>query len=817
MRGLITLFIIASALVVTPVYSQDGTQLKGPKGVDYSAQERSIGPIKPTDTLWRIAAKVRPDNSVNIYQVMVALYEKSPSSFLDKNLNHMRDGAYLKVPTIAQMRAISSALAKQRSEQDDELWEKKKNGTLTKNDIDTSQKKLTQARRADVDQAKQELQQEINTIKTEQDMRLVELQNQFKSSVKNVEELLIENNKLKQQLISISTELENVRNQLGQDSEIQIQLKGLISKQNEIIEQQKVKKQHNSEFSIVGLLSSPLILILMMAIAALLIIAGIVFFLKNRNNQELKANDEGDFLLQAPTYNADENNDLDPGLEPISSNSTDGENDDLSVRLDDGLDSDILPEDDDMMFDDPLEGLLNDDVFFDDEKSDDDDLDISLQQDFDQTAGDSLRDDIDLDSDPEEKNTDNILSEELASEEDDEDLDIDSLIDEALAGSADELSEAQEELDVDDVESLASSLTDEPELDDTPLGAESELENAYDEDSLLNDEDYVEPKEWSEADNELEYAEIDLGDDPLADDTDLAKENGLESVSSRQELELDDELVDPENDDTQSDNIQNDNASLDGESEYQQVQQAPLQTSQAEQHLDHALGGGNSDAEALSDSDKLDRLEENTAADTEASMDEELAAKAQNKLSVQKIDDDFMADLSQTDFDALLNELADSEDFNGEDTSDFDVDFKALLNEDLENEVPADENLAESLSKPGKESQGELDEIDNALDDKFVDIDSLIEQSDEQSPEYEPYDDVNMDVGLGDFDALLAGDNPTDVDIESGGYSAKLDLARAYIEIDDMYSAMGVIEEVITNGPEEVQQEALSLKAKLKP
>ncbi|MGO2168817.1 FimV/HubP family polar landmark protein, partial [Pseudoalteromonas sp.] len=477
MRGLITLFIIASALVVTPVYSQDGTQLKGPKGVDYSAQERSIGPIKPTDTLWRIAAKVRPDNSVNIYQVMVALYEKNPSSFLDKNLNHMRNGAYLKVPTIAQMRAISSALAKQRSEQDDELWEKKKNGTLTKNDIATSQKKLTQARRADVDQAKQELQQKINTIKTEQDMRLVELQNQFKSSVKNVEELLIENNKLKQQLTSISTELENVRNQLGQDSEIQIQLKGLISKQNEIIEQQKVKKQHNSEFSIVGLLSSPLILILMMAIAALLIIAGIVFFLKNRNNQELKANDEGDFLLQAPTYNADENNDLDPGLEPISSNSTDGENDDLSVRLDDGLDSDILPEDDDMMFDDPLEGLLNDDVFFDDEKSDDDDLDISLQQDFDQTAGDSLRDDIDLDSDPEEKNTDNILSEELASEEDDEDLDIDSLIDEALAGSADELSEAQEELDVDDVESLASSLTDEPELDDTPLGAESELEN----------------------------------------------------------------------------------------------------------------------------------------------------------------------------------------------------------------------------------------------------------------------------------------------------------------------------------------------------
>ena len=72
-----------------------------------------------------------------------------------------------------------------------------------------------------------------------------------------------------------------------------------------------------------------------------------------------------------------------------------------------------------------------------------------------------------------------------------------------------------------------------------------------------------------------------------------------------------------------------------------------------------------------------------------------------------------------------------------------------------------------------------------------------------------------MDVGLSEYDALLAGENPTDVDLESGGYSAKLDLARAYIEIDDMDSALDAIEDVIANGPEEVQQEAQSLKAKL--
>jgi pilus assembly protein FimV len=232
MRGLATLFILASALVVTPTYSDEGSTLKGPKGVDYGEQGRSIGPIKPTDTLWRIAAKIRPDNSVSIYQVMQALYDKNPSSFLDQNLNHMRDGAYLKIPTIAEMRAVNPTLAKARSEQDDELWEKKKNGTLTTAEINESQKNVTQARKVDVDEAKQELKQEINTIKAEQGTQLVELQKQFKSSVENVEEILEENNKLKKQLTGISKELETVRDQLGQDSEIQKQLKELIAKQN---------------------------------------------------------------------------------------------------------------------------------------------------------------------------------------------------------------------------------------------------------------------------------------------------------------------------------------------------------------------------------------------------------------------------------------------------------------------------------------------------------------------------------------------------------------------------------------------------------
>ncbi|MBB1400034.1 FimV/HubP family polar landmark protein, partial [Pseudoalteromonas sp. SG44-8] len=214
--------------------------------------------------------------------------------------------------------------------------------------------------------------------------------------------------------------------------------------------------------------------------------------------------------------------------------------------------------------------------------------------------------------------------------------------------------------------------------------------------------------------------------------------------------------------------------------------------------------------EPVVEDELTDALEDEYRSDFATELEDPL----EQSLSDDQLDDDFMADLTQTDFDALLSELAEPESLEIDDSSEFEVDFNALLSEDLatleELSVPDDMPSAEQLSEDVNASTNE-----DIVADEFVDIDALIEQSDDTSLDYEPYDDVNMDVGLSEFDALLAGDNPTDVDAESGGYSAKLDLARAYIEIGDMDAALDAIDEVIANGPEEVQEEAQSLKAKL--
>ncbi|PHI34974.1 hypothetical protein CBQ28_22090, partial [Pseudoalteromonas sp. GCY] len=566
MRGLALFSIFVFALIATPVYTQEGVVLKGPKGVDYGAQGRSIGPIRPTDTLWRIAQKVRPDDSVTIYQVMKALYDKNPNSFLDKNLNHMQDGAYLRIPTINEIRSVNPELAKQKSDQDDKLWEMKRKGLLNSNAINEAEKKVTQARKVDVEEAKEDLTNQLRSLKMEQDMRLMDLQKEFKSSVRNVEEILSENNKLKQQLGAISTELQTVRTQLGKDSEIQQQLKAVIDLQNEMIDQQaaQAKAQESSELS--AFFSSPAGIALLATLPALLAIAGLVMFLRRRNQSQASTDDD-DFLPQTPSVAAGAAaagaataaTAFDPEPDPLDIGMGDDEDAlGASVQLDD----DILPEDDEITFDsldddfdegndtldqDELDSLLNEDISFGDDHDED-----FMQQSFNE-AGDEVSLDVD---DSQDILSDSDLD-DLFNESQDEEIDVS---DDALAALSEELADEQAGAvaNDDDIDSiLDGALDEEPEFSGN-FDSES-LVDADDIDALLDasqDADDDALPDFEEPSTELAGDDIDallneVQDDALAeineepdtldgDDIDALLDEAQEDTLPEQEEESDD-------------------------------------------------------------------------------------------------------------------------------------------------------------------------------------------------------------------------------------------------------------------------------------
>ncbi|KPQ30176.1 MAG: pilus assembly protein FimV [Marinobacter excellens HL-55] len=74
-------------------------------------QASSFGPTGPSDTLWTIAQRVRPDDSVSMQQVMLALQDQNPNAFIGGNINRLKRGEVLRIPTMDQIQSRSRAQA----------------------------------------------------------------------------------------------------------------------------------------------------------------------------------------------------------------------------------------------------------------------------------------------------------------------------------------------------------------------------------------------------------------------------------------------------------------------------------------------------------------------------------------------------------------------------------------------------------------------------------------------------------------------------------------------------------------------------------
>ena len=74
------------------------------------------GPIRRSETLWSIAERVRPDDSITMHQMMLALLRANPDAFVNGNMNLLKAGVTLKVPARDEVVALSAreALAETR-------------------------------------------------------------------------------------------------------------------------------------------------------------------------------------------------------------------------------------------------------------------------------------------------------------------------------------------------------------------------------------------------------------------------------------------------------------------------------------------------------------------------------------------------------------------------------------------------------------------------------------------------------------------------------------------------------------------------------
>ena len=97
----------------------------------YSAEQSasSYGPVKRDETLWTIAKRVRPDSGISMEQMMIALQRANPSAFQNNNINNLKAGATLTIPSREEITSISARDARTETRSQFQAWKQDKTST----------------------------------------------------------------------------------------------------------------------------------------------------------------------------------------------------------------------------------------------------------------------------------------------------------------------------------------------------------------------------------------------------------------------------------------------------------------------------------------------------------------------------------------------------------------------------------------------------------------------------------------------------------------------------------------------------------------
>ncbi|QPG06683.1 hypothetical protein IT774_05910 [Salinimonas marina] len=168
-------------------------------------------------------------------------------------------------------------------------------------------------------------------------------------------------------------------------------------------------------------------------------------------------------------------------------------------------------------------------------------------------------------------------------------------------------------------------------------------------------------------------------------------------------------------------------------------------------------------------------------------------------------DKDIFDELESSDFDALLDDMGGE---SSEPTTDASPSNLPDETERRFKEQNPDLDLSALLNEPDDLTPSKNEETD------YLTVESLLDESlQDEGNQFEEMP-LDLDVSLSDYSGISDDADIIDID-KDAGQNANLDLARVYLEMDDMPTARELLEDVIKNGSEEQQKEASDLLATL--
>src|SRR5690554_3378195 len=767
--------VLIGAFQSTTVNGQEADRIiiRGPAGseqTDVRIGTERYGPIKATDTLWSIASQHRPHSSVDVPQMMSAIVQANPDAFRNNNPSEMLTGFYLRIPSLQEVQMMNPEAARRQIELGQQLERQQQ--------ILNEEQQLTNQRRREQEQLVRETrtrtEQAIGEVRARHEQEFIDLRESLLSSIQSTEMVFRDNEELKERLVRLENLLTALQEGVVTATEYEKEINELKAAQENLRREQEVVNARTQEKSMVEeLLDHPAALALLASVPALLMILLTTWLLRRRQV------DISEHALLTESAG---------GREPAEELSDEEARDALERELMGG----ITTEEDDLLSDDPFAG------FDDDEGADLDRLsDEMLMPDMDTESEDDgfasddfaeLVEEPEADEQPEPATDvdtgEGLLGQDdlvqlLAGAKDGEETADDSDDVEDFDSDPEPSAELAEDENVDDIDALLDSVAakskaeqEEPALiDDDLLPEEPGEVDPFDPDVIL-DQVAKEPEEQSgsESDDDVEEADEEQADEEI----DAADDIDIDELFNELGISYDDDDLSPDD-------------------------------------IDLLLAEAD-DFDVDSIADTLDAVEDESVEhdlvfdDDDDDDDDEIVSEEELEQSLVD-DEDNDEPINLTELDEGEVAFKANLDADEADTSDAEIDFKSYAaEEDLDEALFTldDDELAQAAA----DAESELDSLfANDLDD--------IEKAEEAQTADEAENFLNIDDIIAeadnDSDAAADEDNDDDSSRAEDQLAAQLDLARAYLEMDEAENAREALQEVLNSDDEALRAEAEEL------
>ena len=755
--------------LVPPALSSTPSPESSPTPQTSAATDDDEVVVAAGDNLYNIAVSNRPADNVSVGQTMLAIQRANPDAFIDGDINRIRVGSVLRMPTLQEVQSIDQSQAVNQIALQDQASSAEPLA-FNSNTSSTAQSGEDELTILSGDAG------DPPTVDDDLVATIAALENQLMISEESLDRARLENQELRARFAELEEQIEILQNIISmQDARLaQLQVDLAANQAAPEPEPEPVTEapaqpvpvaaqpapQDNSLMRQISAIFENTLVLLSSLVALIVLVLGFLVWRRRAAQDEME-----DYALEGAqaTYVDEEPDGASAGfLAALKSRFSKDEAEDAATASNVAAseshdDADEDSEDDDSVDDD-------------DDYDDEDDLDSAEDEADEDDASDDEDDDDDYDDEDSEDNTDS---------EDEDDLNPAFAMGDLDFDDEDEDEESADAAEEDD---------DDADTDELTADAEDEF------DLNFGDDEDEEVSEAIAASDESEDTEFDLGDLGNFDSDDDTEEDTEQELSAAQPSE-------EEQDDTETFafNLGNDDAS--------DVDDTP--------EIDKAETETDDDVESFDFS--LDDTPATPAAVAEESTDEDVESFEFS-----------LGDASTAP--AAAAETADDEPEEVE-TFEFDVGSVSSFEEDDNTEAGTAEAGDDTETfvfnmNDNDETDDEADPLAAALDE----IDPAADESSDDSSD-DGNDDINNDMN-NDVAEEIAADSDDELDLDSieiddslfdsdevaegarDEASTKLDLAVAYEAMGDMDGAREILQEVMAEGNDSQKAEAEKLMEK---